>query len=124
MSENPSILSHVSLGTNDLDRALTFYQAVLPTLNIRVIEQDDNSAVAFGRVFPEFWIAAPVNDAQATAGNGTHIGFIAQSRSAVDAFHTAALGAGGLDAGTPGPRPQYGEPYYGCFILDLDGHKI
>ncbi|MDC6652515.1 hypothetical protein N4Q54_26085, partial [Leclercia adecarboxylata] len=42
----------------------------------------------------------------------------------VDAFHRAAIAAGGVDEGAPGPRPEYGEPYYGCFARDLDGHKI
>jgi len=53
-----------------------------------------------------------------------HIGFIADSKELVDTFHAAALTAGGKDAGAPGPRPDYGKPYYGCFIIDPDGHKI
>jgi len=94
------------------------------TLNIHIVHREQEFAVAFGRAFPEFWIVVPENEAEATTGNGTHVGFMAQSRSAVDAFYAAALLAGGKDAGAPGPRPQYGEPYYGCFIWDLDGHKI
>ncbi len=45
-------------------------------------------------------------------------------KAQVDAFHAAALAAGADDEGAPGPRPLYGEPYYGCFIRDLDGHKV
>jgi len=124
MSKNPSILSHVSLGTNDMIRALTFYEEVLPALGIRVIERVDENAVAFGRAYPEFWIVTPENELAATVGNGTHIGFNADSRVEVDAFHASALRAGGVDLGAPGPRPHYGEPYYGCFVADPDGHKI
>jgi len=124
MSKNPSILSHVSLGTNDMIRALAFYEEVLPALGIRVIERVDENAVAFGRAYPEFWIVTPENEIAASVGNGTHIGFNADSRAEVDAFHARALRAGGADLGAPGPRPHYGKPYYGCFVRDPDGHKI
>ena len=122
--QNPSIISHVSLGTNDLERALAFYDTVLSTLAIKRIETLDGIGAAYGKQSPEFWIALPVNEAPATTGNGVHIGFIADSREAVHAFHKAALNAGASDEGAPGPRPHYGEPYYGCFVIDPDGHKI
>jgi predicted lactoylglutathione lyase len=57
-------------------------------------------------------------------GNGTHVGFIAPTREAVHSFYEAAIAVGATDDGPPGPRPDYGEPYYGCFVRDLDGHKI
>ncbi len=66
----------------------------------------------------------PIDGAPATVGNGTHLAFFATSREAVDAFHAAALEAGATDDGAPGPRPEYGAPYYGCFVRDPDGHKI
>ena len=56
--------------------------------------------------------------------NGIPIGFLATTNAAVDAFYEAALQAGGKAEGAPGPRPEYGEPYYGCFVRDLDGDKI
>ena len=56
--------------------------------------------------------------------NGTHFGFLAVSREEVHAFHARALTLGGRDDGAPGPRPMYGPDYYGCFVRDLDGHKI
>ncbi len=121
--ESPSCLSHVSLGTNDLDRAARFYDAVLASLGIgRIMEHP--GAVAWGRQYPEFWMQAPVDDNPATVGNGTHVAFLAGSREQVDAFHEAALKAGAAADGPPGPRPHYGEPYYGCFVRDPDGHKI
>ena len=119
----PSILSHVSIGTNDFDRAVAFYDNVLPTLGIRRV-MEYPGAVAYGKEFPEFWVQEPIDGQAASTGNGTHFGFLALSREAVDAFHAAALAAGGVDDGAPGPRPLYGDPYYGCFIRDLDGHKI
>ncbi len=123
MDVNPSILSHVSLGTNDFERAIAFYDRVLPTLGIqRMMEHP--GAVAYGKKYPEFWIETPFDEQTATVGNGTHIGFIAASKEAVQAFYEAAIAAGGTDDGPPGGRPHYGEPYYGCFVRDLDGHKI
>ena len=122
--QNPSILSHVSLGTNNLERALVFYDAALAALGITRIETLEDMAAAYGKKYPEFWIALPCNDKPASIGNGVHVGFIAESRNAVHAFHEAALAAGGTDDGAPGPRPHYGEPYYGCFVIDLDGNKV
>ncbi|MGB7250446.1 MAG: VOC family protein [Phormidesmis sp.] len=123
MDNNPSILSHVSIGTNDFGRAIAFYDKVLPTLGCqRLMEHPD--AIAYGKQYPEFWVQTPFNDQSATVGNGTHIGFIAPTKEAVQAFYEAALAAGGIGDGAPGGRTEYGEPYYGCFVRDLDGHKV
>ncbi len=119
----PSILSHVSLGTNDFERAVAFYDRVLPTLGCRRVAEHPG-AVAYGKLFPEFWVQLPFDEGIASVGNGTHVAFIAPSKDAVDAFHRTAIDAGGTDDGAPGPRPDYGEPYYGCFVRDLDGNKI
>ena len=121
--EIPSIISHVSLGTNDFDRATAFYDRVMPLVGARRVHEHPG-AVAYGKAFPEFWVQEPLDGAEATAGNGVHFGFIAESRAAVDAFHAAALAAGATDEGAPGPREEYGKPYYGCFLRDPDGHKI
>ncbi|WP_366655558.1 VOC family protein [Fodinicurvata sp. EGI_FJ10296] len=118
-----SCLSHVSLGANDYPRALAFYEAVLPTLGIVKIMEHPGAA-AFGRAFPEFWIQSPHDDRPATVGNGTHIAFMALSRQQVHRFHEAAVAAGAAEDGPPGPRPLYGEPYYGCFVRDPEGNKI
>ena len=120
----PSILSHVSIGTNDLDRALAFYDEVLPTVDAKRQHEVAGVAVAYGKYFPEFWVQRPLDGGSANPGNGTHFSFIAPSKAAVDAFHAAAVQAGARDDGAPGPRPAYGDAYYGCFVYDLDGHKI
>jgi catechol 2,3-dioxygenase-like lactoylglutathione lyase family enzyme len=124
MSEqNPSILSHVSIGTNQFDRAVAFYDKVLAALGCkRVLEHP--GAVAWGREYPEFWVQTPIDGQPAKVGNGTHFGFVAPDKQTVHAFYEAALEAGASPDGPPGPRPHYGEPYYGCFVRDLDGHKI
>ena len=124
MSENPSVLSHVSVGCDDLERVVAFYEPVLAVLGIGIVERIDGAAVAFGRAFPEFWVVRPLDGGPASVGNGSHVGFIADAPEPVDASHAAALIAGGRDEGAPGPRPHYGAPYYGCFVRDPDGHKI
>ncbi len=122
-NENPSILSHASIGTNDFAQATAFYDRVLATLGCkRVLEHPD--AVAYGKAFPEFWVQAPIDGRAASVGNGSHIGFIAASKAEVAAFHQAGLAAGATDDGAPGSREEYGAPYYGCFLRDPDGHKI
>ena len=123
MDDIPSILSHVSVGTNDLERAAAFYDRVLDTLGCRRI-MEHPGAVAYGKRYPEFWVQTPYDHAPASVGNGSHFGFMASSKAEVDAFHKTALAAGATDDGAPGPRPEYGTPYYGCFVRDLDGHKI
>ena len=55
---------------------------------------------------------------------GTHLAFTAATRAAVDAFHRAAIAAGGRDNGAPGLRPEYHPHYYGAFVFDLDGNNI
>ena len=74
--------------------------------------------VCYGKQFPEFWVHPPMDRQLATVGNGTHCAFIAYSEEQVQAFYQAAVEAGGTDEGPPGPRPEYGPDYYGCFIRD------
>jgi len=121
--ENPSMLSHVSVGTNDFDRSTRFYDRVLSALGVRRL-MEHPGAVAYGKVYPEFWVQTPIDGKPAAVGNGTHFGFFANSQSEVDAFYRAAIEAGAKEDGAPGPRKEYGAPYYGCFVRDPDGHKI
>jgi catechol 2,3-dioxygenase-like lactoylglutathione lyase family enzyme len=81
-------------------------------------------AVGYGEKNPEFWVGLPHDQKPATVGNGVHISFVGRTKAAVNAFHAAALAAGGKDEGAPGPRPDYGPTYYGAFCRDLDGNKI
>ncbi len=120
---SPSIISHVSIGTNDFDKARAFYDAVMPSVGAKV-HMEHPGAIAYGRQFPEFWLCVPHDGKPASIGNGFHMGFIADNKQQVHAFYDAAIAAGATCDGPPGPRPLYGEPYYGCFVRDLDGHKI
>ena len=118
-----SVLSHVSLGTNDYARAKAFYDEVLATLQIRCV-MDFPGGAGYGRKFPEFWIQHPHDGGAAAVGNGTHVAFLASSMDEVKAFHARALALGATDDGPPGLRPDYDAGYYAAFVRDLDGHKI
>lgn len=119
----PTIVSHVSIGTNNFDESVAFYERVLKTIGAhRMMEHP--GAVAFGKQFPEFWVQTPIDGKPAAVGNGTHVGFMASSQAQVDAFYEEAIAAGATDDGKPGPREEYGAPYYGCFVRDPDGHKV
>lgn len=128
MNENespfpPSIVQHVSIGTNDYAAATRFYDAVMPALGAKALMRHPG-ATAYGVLYPELWIQTPIDGEPATVGNGTHVALLARTKEAVDAFWEAAMEAGATGDGEPGPRPQYSDAYYGCFVRDPDGHKI
>lgn len=120
------MLHHVSVGSTDVVRAGKFYDAVLKPLGYKRVADYSPGAIGYGerKDAPQFWVGLPHDQNAASVGNGTHVGFIAKSKQAVNKFHEAALKAGGSNNGEPGPRPDYGPTYYGSFIYDLDGNKI
>ncbi len=122
--EIPSIISHISIPVTDAARALAFYDKVMPTIGAKRVYEVSDEIVAYGKQFPEFWVHKPVDGQLGNTGNGWHVGFLAASKAQVNAFHKAALEAGGTNDGAPGPRPHYGPGYYGGFVRDLDGNKI
>jgi catechol 2,3-dioxygenase-like lactoylglutathione lyase family enzyme len=117
------MLSHVSLGTNDADRAAAFYDPVLAVLGMRKICERDGS-VDYGTAKTVFSLERPSDGKPASVGNGVHIAFDAGTRAQVDEFYRVALANGGTDAGAPGLRPEYDANYYGAFVRDPDGNKI
>jgi catechol 2,3-dioxygenase-like lactoylglutathione lyase family enzyme len=120
------LIDHVSLPVADLGRAAAFYDAVLATLGLHR-RKERAGAIGYGRdagAAPGFWILDRVQDGSARPGIGLHVSFRAPDRASVAAFHATALRCGGKDAGAPGLRPQYTMPFYGAFVLDLDGFKI
>ena len=121
-----SFFSHVTVGTNDIERAKTFYDAVLEPLGgVQTYSSDVVSGYGLGDGGETvFWVVLPFNRQVATVGNGTHIAFNAKDRAAVDAFHATALANGGADEGPPGLRPHYHADYYGAYVRDLDGNKL
>ena len=117
------MIDHVSVAVRDLQAAARFYGAVLATLGFAKLE-DRPATVGFGKQYPEFWINLRSDLAPLPANSGAHVCFRARSTDLVDAFHAAALAAGGADDGAPGLRPQHGEGYYAAFIRDPDGNRI
>ena len=116
------MLDHISIGVKDQARSVAFYQAALAPLGIRKLHE--GFGVGFGRDFPRFWVGATPSPVPEDAKSGLHICFTAASRAEVDAFHAAALAAGGRDNGKPGLRPEYHASYYGAFVIDPDGYRI
>ena len=118
------MLGHVSFGVSDLARAAAFYDAALAPLGYGRVWTSPH-AVGFGEKGAGDKLALFARPGRAAApGPGFHLAFDAPSRAAVDAFHAAALEAGGKDDGPPGPRPHYGPTYYAAFVVDPDGHKL
>jgi len=117
------MIDHVSVAVRDLAAAADFYEAVLGTLGF--VKLDGRAAtVGFGKRYSEFWINQRPALAPAGPDSGIHIALRAPSAAAVEAFHAAALAAGGACDGPPGLRPRHGEGYYAAFIRDLDGNRI
>lgn len=114
------MIDHVSVEVRDLAAAARFYEAVLATLDIAKLEVRP-ATVGFGKKYPEFWINLR---AEVAVSNGAHVCFRARTTETIDAFHAAALSAGGASDGAPGLRPQHGEGYYAAFIRDLDGNRV
>jgi catechol 2,3-dioxygenase-like lactoylglutathione lyase family enzyme len=114
----PPLFDHVTLRVRDLPLSRAFYEQALKPFDVRVV-QSSQGPLGFatdGR--GDFWIkeGAPVAP--------VHIAFAAPDRATVDAFHGAAVQAGGTDNGPPGLRPHYGVGYYAAYVLDPDGNNI
>lgn len=117
-----AIFTHVVLGTNDIEKARKFYDSALGALGLKRVMNMDNASL-WGKDGPEFMVTKPANGKPATAANGGTVGFAADSRAAVHAFHKAALEAGGTDEGAPGPR-NFTPTSYAAYVRDPDGNKL
>ncbi|MBA3897572.1 MAG: VOC family protein [Sphingomonadaceae bacterium] len=118
------MFSHVTLGTNDPDRARRFYEPLMAALGIAQPFAMEG-AIAFGALAgSKLFVVTPFDRAPAISGNGVHFALIAESRAAVDAFHAAALANGGSDEGPPGLRPHYHANYYAAYVRDPDSNKL
>ena len=117
------MIDHVSVGVAELERAARFYEATLAPLGLsRLVRRP--ATIGFGKTYPEFWINLRAGMAQVAAESGIHICLRARSTGEVDAFHAAALDAGGRSDGAPGLRPHDRVRYYAAFIVDPDGNRI
>jgi catechol 2,3-dioxygenase-like lactoylglutathione lyase family enzyme len=117
------MIDHVSVAVRDLAASARFYEALLATLGMRLLEKRP-ATVGFGKDYSDFWINLRADMQPLAHSNGAHVCFRARTTETVDAFHAAALAAGGTSAGAPGFRPQHGEGYYAAFVRDLDGNCI
>jgi catechol 2,3-dioxygenase-like lactoylglutathione lyase family enzyme len=116
------IVDHVTIGVNDLERSIAFYERALAPLGFEPLGSwsEEGNEMSFG--------AGRLNDFAISrsypADSPCHVAFAAEDRDQVDAFHAAAIAAGGRDNGAPGYRPEYSAGYYGAFVLDPDGHNV
>lgn len=120
------MIDHTGVVVSDFSKSKAFYRAALAPLGYTLLAEIPAAVTGhvdvagFGEApKPDFWISS--GDANQPA---VHIAFRASSRATVDAFHAAALAAGGRDNGAPGLRPHYHANYYGAFVLDPDGHNV
>jgi catechol 2,3-dioxygenase-like lactoylglutathione lyase family enzyme len=133
MADNRNwLIDHTGIGVSDIHRSARFYEAALRPLDVKIVmrisrtfeplegDSADLGGVAYGTDYPALWI-----DVFHPHGVKQHLAFRAQSRQQVDAFHQAALLAGGTDNGQPGLRSgSYPPGYYAAFVFDPDGNNI
>jgi len=119
------VIDHTGLNVSNWEASKRFYDAAMAALGAKLLmvvpkEHTGGANVGgYGRVKPDFWLHEG-----GETGPGRHYAFTASNRAEVDAFHKAAIAAGGRDNGPPGMRPHYHENYYGAFVLDPDGNNV
>lgn len=125
------MISHLTVGVADLDRAAAFYGPLLGRMGWQEVHNDEKFrgyALGFlpsGRpIKPMFWACLPHDGLPASVGNGVHVAFMTGEPGAVDDVHRMALGMGARDEGAPGYHPEYHEFYYAAFFRDPDGNKV
>jgi len=128
------MFTYVCLGTNDLHRAVGFYDATLAALGLgRCDTSADGDWEGWagwgtyrngGAQEIALWICKPFDGKAAASGNGVMVALKANSWKAVDDFHAAALANGGMSEGSPGLRPQYNPDFYAAYVRDPDGNKL
>ena len=117
------MIGFVMVGTNDLDKAINFYDSILDIIDLKRVGKTDTYASYAPKnnlEAIEFYVTTPYNNEKATIGNGTQISFYIDTKDKVDSFHSSALSMGAKDEGAPGIRSG---DYY-CYVRDLDGNKI
>lgn len=116
------MIGYVTLGTNDLDRAAKFYDALFATIGAgRVMEEEQFIAWGKDATSPGMSVTRPYNGEPATVGNGVMVAIALSSTDKVDVFHAKALELGGSDEGAVGLR---GDIFYAGYFRDLDGNKL
>lgn len=113
------MFDHVGIGVSNVSESKAFFLAALAPLGVEVVKEGAYGVGIGKNGKPAFWL----HEASVVAG-AIHLAFVAESRKQVDAFHEAALAAGGTDNGAPGLRPHYHSSYYGAFVIGPDGHNV
>jgi len=116
------MIGYVTIGTNDLARAASFYDALLGEIGAkRMMENEQFVAWSVKPDEPGLGVTKPFDKKPASVGNGVMVALMVDSMAKVDALHRKALQLGGTDEGAPGPR---GEGFYAGYFRDLDGNKL
>jgi catechol 2,3-dioxygenase-like lactoylglutathione lyase family enzyme len=116
------MIGYVTLGTNDLERAARFYDALLAEVGAkRFMEMERFIAWAVSPTAPGIGVGRPYDGNAATVGNGVMVALVVDSKAKVDKIHAKALSLGAKDEGAVGPR---GEGFYAGYFRDLDGNKL
>jgi catechol 2,3-dioxygenase-like lactoylglutathione lyase family enzyme len=122
------MIGYVTMGTNDLERARGFYDALFATIGAtRLMQLEDNGFTLWGTSFgrPGVAVISPYDGNEAKPGNGTMAALVVDSRDKVHLVHAKALELGGSDEGAPGLRsPEGDQAFYGAYFRDLDGNKL
>ena len=118
-----TIFTHAVLGANDIEASRQFYDAALGALGISNLGKFGERAYFYGTTKPEFVVTQPANGEPACLANGGTLGFAAQSRAQIRAFHEQGLANGGKDEGQPGPR-NFAPTAYAAYLRDPVGNKI
>ncbi len=116
------MIGYVTIGTNDIDRATAFYDALFAEMGVgRLMEEDGAVGYGTGMDQPMVLIMKPHDGNAASVGNGMMVALQAGSPAAVARLHAKALELGAADEGAPGPR---GEGFHAGYFRDLDGNKL
>lgn len=124
------MLHHISFAVVNIERAAKFYDHVLGSLGYQRVFEDlqpgaSDQAVGYGLAgADDKFCIKQAQQSSAAEGYGFHLAFSAPNRRSVDEFYQQALLHGGKDNGGPGLRPDYGDNYYACFVVDPEGHRI
>jgi catechol 2,3-dioxygenase-like lactoylglutathione lyase family enzyme len=117
------MIDHVSIAVRDLAGSARFYEVVLAPLGYAKLVTRP-ATIGFGKKYPEFWLNERRNMTRLDADSGVHVCLRARDAAAVQAFHDAAIKAGGASDGAPGPRSGEMAGYYATFIRDPEGNRI
>jgi catechol 2,3-dioxygenase-like lactoylglutathione lyase family enzyme len=121
-----ALIGYVVLGTNDLPRAVSFYDALLAEMGVGRLMEFSGRGYGWAAAMdkPMLCIMKPYDGRPATVGNGVMAGIGVESRDLVDRIHQKALALGGTDEGAPGLRAEGGDGFYAAYFRDLDGNKL